>query len=278
MKILATGATGQYARLVVPALVERGLEVRAMVHDPGKADVPIANGAQEIVQADLDDPASLDKALKGVDGVFVITPAFHPRETELGLNVVEAAKRAEVSKIVYNGVYHPSLQLLNHATTRPVEHALYSSNLDFTVLQPAMYVQALAGTYRQALESGEVVLPWSMHSLFAYVDYRDVAQAAAIAFVSDLLSFGTFELAAGGMIDRPEIAQLMTKAAGRELVAADLPSSVDAAAGGPEGLATMFAQYDGHGFHGGNSLVLRSILGREPRSVADFIAELGESR
>jgi hypothetical protein len=43
---------------------------------------------------------------------------------------------------------------------------------------------------------------------------------------------------------------------------------------GPEGLATMFADYDRHGFHGGNSLVLQAILHREPRSVADFIAEL----
>jgi hypothetical protein len=36
----------------------------------------------------------------------------------------------------------------------------------------------------------------------------------------------------------------------------------------------MFADYDKHAFHGGNSLVLQTILRREPRSVADFIAEL----
>jgi hypothetical protein len=43
---------------------------------------------------------------------------------------------------------------------------------------------------------------------------------------------------------------------------------------GPEGLATMFADYDRHGFRGGNSLVLQAILQRAPRSIADFIAEL----
>jgi hypothetical protein len=38
----------------------------------------------------------------------------------------------------------------------------------------------------------------------------------------------------------------------------------------------MFADYDQHGFHGGNSLVLQAILQRQPRSVADFIAQLGQ--
>ena len=47
---------------------------------------------------------------------------------------------------------------------------------------------------------------------------------------------------------------------------------------GPDGLATMFADYDRVGFHGGNSLVLQAILQRPTRSVADFIAELGRSR
>lgn len=115
------------------------------------------------------------------------------------LNVIAAAITADVDKVVYNGVYHPSLSLPNHASTRPVEEALYASHLDFTVLQPAMYVQALEATYHQALDTGRVVAPWSKHSKTTYVDYRDVAEVAALAFTVTRLSYGTFELAAGGM-------------------------------------------------------------------------------
>jgi uncharacterized protein YbjT (DUF2867 family) len=43
MKVLATGATGDYAGLVAPALVDHGIEVRAMVHDPAKADIARAH-------------------------------------------------------------------------------------------------------------------------------------------------------------------------------------------------------------------------------------------
>jgi uncharacterized protein YbjT (DUF2867 family) len=123
-KVLTTGATGKYAGLVVPATRRRGLDVRAMVHDQAKADVAVRNGASETVQADLADPASLRAALDGVDGVFLITPAFHPDATAMGLNMVEAAVAAGVGRLVYNGVYHPSLSLLNHAGTRPIEEAI----------------------------------------------------------------------------------------------------------------------------------------------------------
>jgi uncharacterized protein YbjT (DUF2867 family) len=83
---------------------------------------------------------------------------------ELVTALVAAAVDASVEKLVYNGVYHSSLSLPNHAGTRPIEEALYASDMDFTVLQPAMYVQALEATYRGALETGAVVAPWSKHS------------------------------------------------------------------------------------------------------------------
>ena len=42
-----------------------------------------------------------------------------------------------------------------------------------------------------------------------------------------------------------------------------------------DGLLAMFADYTAHGFRGGNGVVLRTILGRAPRSLEDFFAELG---
>ncbi|MEO7124251.1 MAG: NmrA family NAD(P)-binding protein [Lacisediminihabitans sp.] len=276
MKILATGATGWVAQLVVPALVSAGHEVRAVVHDANKADIPLSLGAQETVQADLRDPASLDAALDGVDGAFLITPAFAPDATELGLTFVQAAERAGVRKLVYSGVYHPSLGLENHASTRPIESALFSSDLDFTVLQPAMFLQGLDGAWQQARSGGALAMPWSKTSRMTYVDYRDVAEVAALAFSDERLSYGTFELAAGGMIDRVQLAELFSATSGISITAQDLPAGA-LPASLPEGLRTMFAEYDRHGFHGGNSLVLRSILGREPRSLEDYVAELARA-
>jgi hypothetical protein len=36
----------------------------------------------------------------------------------------------------------------------------------------------------------------------------------------------------------------------------------------------MFADYTAHGFHGGNNLVLRSILARAPRTLDSYLGEL----
>ena len=118
MRVLAVGATGQFAGLVVPALVSAGVQVRALVHDPSKADRVRALGAQESVSGDLRDRASIDAALDGVDGVFHLVPAFAPDSVQLGVGMVEAAAAAAVRRFVFSGVYHPSLSLVNHSALR----------------------------------------------------------------------------------------------------------------------------------------------------------------
>ena len=278
MRVLAVGATGQYAGLVVPALAEQGVQVRALVHDPAKRDQVLEAGAGEAVPGDLRDPGSLRPALDGADGVFLIIPAFAPDTAAIGTGVVAVAVEAGVRRIVFSGVCHPSLSLVNHAATRPVEEAVYRSGLEFTVLQPAMYLEGLAGGWAAAVKDGVFAMPYSKDSAMSFVDFRDVAEVAALAFSTDALAGGTFELAAGGQVTRTEIAELMSRYAGREVTARDVDpeTALRALPDGFEkaGLLAMFGDYSAHGFHGGNPLVLRAILGRAPRSLPGYLAEL----
>jgi uncharacterized protein YbjT (DUF2867 family) len=212
--------------------------------------------------------------------VFLIIPEFAP-DSALGTGIVAAAQAAGVGRLVFSGVYHPSLSLVNHASMRPVEESVYRSGLEFTILQPAMFMPGVLGGWQSAVEHGVFVMPYSKDSAMTFVGYRDVAEAAAIAFTTDDLFNGTFELAAGGMATRSELAALMTRHASREVVAQDADPSA-ALQGVPDvslrdGLLAMFADYTAHGFRGGNSLALRTILGRTPRSPDDFFAELARS-
>jgi uncharacterized protein YbjT (DUF2867 family) len=278
MRVLVIGATGRFAGLVVPALVAKGLQVRALVHDPAKAGLARELGATETVAGDLRDRASIDAALDGVDAVFHITPAFAPDAAKLGVDMIEAATTAGVERFVFSGVYHPSLSLVNHASMRPIEQAIYHSGLDFTVLQPAIFMQGLAASWQSAVEQGVFVMPYAKDSAMSFVDYRDIAEVAAIAFATDELVGGTFELAAGCMHTRTEIAALMSRHAGRTVLAADVHPDVALADLPPgamrDGLTAMFTDYTAHGFHGGNNLVLRTILGRAPRTLDDYFGEL----
>jgi len=77
---------------------------------------------------------------------------------------------------------------------------------------------------------------------------------------------------------RGEVAAILPDVLGRAIVAARTP--VDQFASqlpeGPvcDGMMRMTAHYDRYGFAGGNALVLRSILGREPRFLANYFSAL----
>lgn len=281
MRVLAIGATGKFAGLVVPELKKRGVTVRALVRDERGEAKARERGADETAIGNLENYGSLRYAAKGVDGVFHVDPAFAWRESELGVSMVRAAKAAGVRKFVFSGVLHPAISsLTNHTAKLPVQDAIYRSGMNFTILQPAMFMQNLQGGWEQVVRTRRFALPYSSEQKACYVDYRDVAEAAAIAFTSPRLDYGTFELCATGMVDRFEMAQMMSDALGHTIDAAQVGFEDWAnAANIPHGLARdglrrMYEEYDQHGFPGGNALSLQTILQREPRTLRQFLREL----
>ena len=285
MKVLMVGATGKYANHVVPELKRRGAVIRAMVRDKGKVDAARQQGVDETAITDLNDLDSLRAAADGVEGVFHINPAFAPNEAELGVAMVEAAKTSGVRKFVFSSVIHPSISnLSNHAAKQPVEEALYESGMEFTVLQPTMFMQNLDSSWSVVLKQGRFSLPYSKQMKASYVDYRDVAEVAALALTEDKLSYGTFELCAPGMVNRLELVAIMSEAIGHPIEAGE-PSFDEWAQAAHisdgatrEGMRKMYASYDRHGFPGGNALVLRAILGQEPRTLRQYIQELASQK
>jgi uncharacterized protein YbjT (DUF2867 family) len=280
MRVLMVGATGRHAHLVLHELTKRGVVVRALVRNEERAQVARHNGAEETVIGDLTEPASLTDAVAGMDGVFHIGPAHAAGEAEMGVAMVEAAKAAGVRKFVFSGVIHPSISAMtNHAAAKlPVEEALYSSELDFTVLQPARFMQNFDRTWNEVVDHDRLPQPYSLSAKMCSVDYRDVAEVAALAMTGNELSYGTFELCAPGMLDSHETAAIISEVLGRLITAVQIPLDQFASQlpEGPfrDGMRRMMAHYDGHGLPGGNPLVLRAILGREPRSLTDYFREL----
>ncbi len=241
--VLVIGAAGRFAGLVVPELARRGVIVRGLVRDDAKAALARAGGAAEIAFGDLRDRTSLDAALRGVDGVFHVGPAFAPDEAELGIRMVEAARQAGVRRFVFSSVIQAAnTALANHASKIPVEAALYGSGMQYTILQPTNLMQNIGAAWPGVLAGGVFAEPFPKTARVARVDYRDVADAAAIALTGDRLAYGSFELCADGLPDREEIAALMGAALGRPIAAGE-PSFADwvAAARPPYDLAAADA-------------------------------------
>lgn len=272
MTILTVGAAGNLAGLVIPALVRRGAVVRGLVRKPEQIQLAKERGASEVAVGDLLDPASLDTALKGVEGVFHLGPVFAPDEVEMGRNIVQAALRAGVRKFVFSSVIHPILSSLpNHAAKAPVEEALINSELEYTILHPTVLFQNFATSWDKVIKAGVLAEPWSADTRFSRVDYRDVADVAAIALTEDRLDYGTFELCAPGILSRHDVARLLSDILQRDIKSGTLdPSSFGDM---PRDMKTMFGHYNQHGLKG-SPLSLRAILGREPRTLRTYFEEL----
>jgi dihydroflavonol-4-reductase len=107
---LVTGGTGFVGANVVRELLAQGRAVRVLAR-PGSDRRALAGLGVEIVEGDLLDPASLRRAVKGVNSVFHVAADYrlwarHPEElhrVNVGGTraVLEAAGEAGVSRVVY---------------------------------------------------------------------------------------------------------------------------------------------------------------------------------
>src|SRR6266480_7914977 len=99
--IAVIGATGHQGGAVVRALQASGeFKVRALTRNPDKH----RDLADEVVEADLDRPESLDAAFKGAYGVFLVTNAGEKGTDELkqATAAIRAAKVAGVKHFVWS--------------------------------------------------------------------------------------------------------------------------------------------------------------------------------
>jgi uncharacterized protein YbjT (DUF2867 family) len=93
------------------------------------------------------------------------------------------------------------------------------------VLQPARFMQnSELMFWNDVVEHDRLSQPYSLSSKFGWVDYRDVAEVAAMAMTGSELSYGTFELSAPGNLDSYQVAELLSEVLGRPITASQLPA------------------------------------------------------
>ena len=140
--VLVTGATGFVGRRLVPVLVGRGLDVRAMTRRPEAYD-----GPGTPVGADVGDSASLAAALEGVDVAVYLVHAldhddFEERDAAAAVAFGTVAAEAGVRQIVYlGGLGADDDELSPHLRSRrEVEGLLGIGGVPVTVLRAAIVV------------------------------------------------------------------------------------------------------------------------------------------
>lgn len=285
--ILVTGAAGKTGRAVIKSLVRCGLPVRAFVRGEHQLETVKSLGARETVSGDLESPDDYLKALAGVQAVYHICPNVHPREKDIGLVAIEAARKANVSRFVYHSVLHPQTEKMPHHWQKlRVEEMLFESGLNFTILQPAVYMQNILGSRESMVKEGVYRVPYPVDTRLSLVDLEDVAESAATVLKDPGHDRAIYELAGQEAPTQAEIASAIAGATGCQVRAEQV--SVDswrrqARASGLgeyqiETLIKMFHYYARYGLRG-NSNLLAWLLGRPPTTLTTFLAgELSEGR
>lgn len=280
--ILVIAANGNQGRLLVPRLVAAGLPVRGCVRSEQSAAQLREAGVADVVMGDISDPEVIARAIKGVDKVYYVCPGVNPRERALGFAWIDAARAEGVKHFVFSSVLHAVLtDLVQHEIKRDVEEHLLSSHLDFTILQPTIYMAPRR--VRAAFETGVWNTPWSLDRRQSLVAVRDVAEVAAKVLIdSEAHAGATYELAGPGRYSAHDVAAVLSRVTGRVIPAREtsaddyvsfLFGDRDKNVLGHEisVVRSLHARYSSDDFVG-NPNVLSWLLGRAPTTLEEFVA------
>jgi uncharacterized protein YbjT (DUF2867 family) len=280
--ILVTAAYGNQGRRLIPRLAQAGAHVRTLCQNPLHERALRALGATETLFGDAADPAVLRHAMTDASAVYHVGPSAHPQERAMGLNAIAAARATGVQHFVYSSVLHPIITaLVQHELKRDVEAELVASFLNFTILQPADYMQVLR--YADAFGSGEFTIAWNRDRRQAVVDVDDVAAAAARVLLEGAAHYGaTYELSAPGCFTAYDIGEIIARTCGKPITVLEV-SPIERMKNHFKGLVpdddmqyrlrvftALREWYSTHDFVG-NPNVLTMLLGRRPTTLEEFI-------
>lgn len=277
--ILITGAAGKTGRTCLQKLTLGNEIVRALVRHPSQIPQMQQLGAQEVIVGDFMDAAIIQQAVQGVEVIYHICPNMHPQELAIGNLILESARSAGVPRFIYHSVLHPQVEAMPHHWQKMrVEEAIFQSGLDFTILQPAAYMQNVLAYRQTILAEGVYRVPYAIHTRLSMVDLEDVAEAAAKVLSQPGHSHAIYECCGPEALSQAEVADYLGRVMNRPVKAQSLSRSIweeQARASGMDEYAIrtllqMFIYYEEYGFYG-NPNTLTWLLDRPPNPFAKFL-------
>jgi uncharacterized protein YbjT (DUF2867 family) len=278
MKILVIGGTGRVGAEVVKELQNRKADIRLLVRKEG---APTPSGV-EIAIGDLLDPVSVQKAMHGVDKLYLLN-AVVPDELTQGLITYDLAKRMRLGHIVYHSVFRVDhfKDVPHFASKLAIESALREFDIPFTIIRPNYFSQNDA-TLKDALAKGGVYpMPLGQVGI-SVVDIRDIAEATAIALTSAGHFGKTYNLNGPDVLSGPKMASIWSELLGKEIRYSghDMDAFEEqmrkrAPSWSAFDIRMMFQGYleRGFGAEAGDIETLTDLLGHAPRRYEDFASE-----
>jgi uncharacterized protein YbjT (DUF2867 family) len=194
-------------------LLRAGAPVRAMYRS--KEDAAKAPASANAVIADFADRASLDRALEGVDRVYLVCSPV-PQLAELESNMVDACRKRGVRHLVQSSAlgadtYDKSFPKW-HAV---VEERVRASGIPATVLRPESFMQNITTYFAGTINSQGAFYAAGGTARIGFVDVRDVGTVAAKVLTSDNHIGKTYTLTGPEALNYSQVAEKLSALLGR---------------------------------------------------------------
>jgi NAD(P)H dehydrogenase (quinone) len=217
MAIVVAGATGQFGRLVVERLLDRGVAAEDIVAT-GRALDRIADLAARGVRTESFDYDAPDDGVLEAGDIFLLTSASVPgnRVAQHG-NALAAAQKAGVARVVYTSASHADDTALVLAPEhKGTEELIRAGSVPYTILRNNWYTENYAQTVAQAARTGTIVGS-AGDGRVASAERGDYAAAAAAVLTTAGHDNAVYELSGDVAWSFPEFAATLAGVLGRDV-------------------------------------------------------------
>ena len=286
--ILLTGITGNIGGATARALLARGVRFRALVRDTQKAAAWAERGV-ELVVGNLEDAASITRALAGIDRALLVLPNGEPQE-QLELAFIRTAREAGLPWLL-----KLSSPEAVRGTTSPIplahlaaEDALKASGMKWTLLRPSFYMQNFRGSIKAARETGKLSMPMGRGTV-ALTDNQEAGEfiAHVLTDVDSARHQGQCYDITGpdSVMDFEGIARVIGEVIGKPVSYNDCDPKAFQEAIRPfhrnqwhsDAVARLFAEIANGATPGHRTDTFQSIMGRPGRSFREYLQTLAAS-
>ncbi len=229
--ILVTGATGQQGGAVARELLAHGFHVHAMTRKvEGAKARALAKLGATVVEGDLDEPASLERALQGVWGVFAVQNTWEAgvaREEEQGKRIAELAKKVGVQHFVYSSVgsAHRNTGIPHFDNKWRIEETVRSLGFpSHTILRPVFFMENFVSPwFKPGIDQGKLMMGLRAETVLQMIAVEDIGKYGRWAFEHYQALNGRALDIAGDAKTMPEAAKIISEAAGKQVEFVSVP-------------------------------------------------------
>jgi uncharacterized protein YbjT (DUF2867 family) len=273
--VLITGATGAQGGSLARALEGKGFKLRAMTRKPqGDAAQALLRKGIEIVQGDLDDEASLARAMEGAWGVFAVQNTWEAgvqREEEQGKRIARVARERGVQHFVYSSVgsAHRSTGIPHFDNKWRVEETVRQLAFpSHVIFRPVFYMENLVSPW--FLNGDKILAAMKPETSLQMIAVDDIGRFVARGF-THAAEMNRREIdIAGGAATMPQVAATFSRAMGKTIEFARIP--IEDVRKNSEDFALMVEWFDRTGYDA-DVAALQREFGFKPKTLEDWARE-----